>query len=699
LDVYDLLNTGSGFSQPITFSFPIISWYSLAKMDADNLPDLIVARDDISRVRLGILKNNGNGLFQAPLYTDIQKNQNYSYSPRFVTGDFNQDAKTDVIVVVENVMWLLKGNGDGTFQTPAVLNPIDAIHPLILAGDFDKDNIQDLVINRTKTAPNPYSTVFSLEIMRGKGDGSFLAPQTIYETNIYSLSSSKIYDINLDGNLDIINVIDDKFYTFYGYGNSTFTKPQISSLVLPAYDPELADFNEDNNLDIVTGDIYTVNTALLLSTTPPSVNNLKFATSYTKSIVATPIPLTLKALDTLLRPTPAYTGTVSLEVSGGGIVSQNYTYTYADRGAKVFTYTFPVAGQYIITATDTLNPALVATTTLTVGEPLPEISLSGASVAEGNSGTTSLVFTATLSKVSTQTVTAQYATSNGTAAAGTDYLSASGTITFSPGITSQLITVTVQGDTNFEPDETFNLMLNNPQNVTIVISTATGTILNDDVPCNPFLVTTGVDNSTCGSLRFAITSANTYTGGVTISVAPTVTEITLNSVLPAIGNSSQPITLTAPCTVQNGRGVPGVWLRGSSNITTGLQLGSEVSVEGFKVTGFSEYAVRINGSSNMLDCMWLGTADGTTATPNGGGVLIEGSNNTLGSSSNSAHGNIISGNNGVGLLVKMGATNNLMNNVLIGYAINGQKLPNTNRALVVENGGSLKIRENTRIAV
>ena len=51
------------------------------------------------------------------------------------------------------------------------------------------------------------------------------------------------------------------------------------------------------------------------------------------------------------------------------------------------------------------------------------------------------VFTVTLSAVSGQTVTVAYNTSNGTASAGADYTSASGTLTFAPGTTSQTITV------------------------------------------------------------------------------------------------------------------------------------------------------------------------------------------------------------------------------------------------------------------
>ena len=59
-------------------------------------------------------------------------------------------------------------------------------------------------------------------------------------------------------------------------------------------------------------------------------------------------------------------------------------------------------------------------------------------------------FTVTLSAASGQAVSVNYATSNGTASAGSDYTSTSGTLNFSPGVTSQTIVVPILNDTLFE---------------------------------------------------------------------------------------------------------------------------------------------------------------------------------------------------------------------------------------------------------
>ncbi|AWM39736.1 Extracellular serine protease precursor [Gemmata obscuriglobus] len=111
--------------------------------------------------------------------------------------------------------------------------------------------------------------------------------------------------------------------------------------------------------------------------------------------------------------------------------------------------------------------------------PLPVLSVTGASVAEGNSGTTALTFTVTLSAPSLQTVTVAYATADGTATAGTDYTAASGTLTFAPGETTKTVTVLVTGDTAAEADETFRLVLSSPV-AAVIAGNGTGTITNDD---------------------------------------------------------------------------------------------------------------------------------------------------------------------------------------------------------------------------
>jgi predicted outer membrane repeat protein len=112
----------------------------------------------------------------------------------------------------------------------------------------------------------------------------------------------------------------------------------------------------------------------------------------------------------------------------------------------------------------------------------PTISISDVSVVEGNAGTTTNAnFTISLSNPSSQQVTVNFNTTDGTAnAADSDYNSTPGTITFNPGETSKTLSIgVVVGDNKFETDETFSVNLSGATNATITDSLGVATIIND----------------------------------------------------------------------------------------------------------------------------------------------------------------------------------------------------------------------------
>ncbi|RLC60419.1 MAG: hypothetical protein DRI01_10200 [Chloroflexi bacterium] len=112
--------------------------------------------------------------------------------------------------------------------------------------------------------------------------------------------------------------------------------------------------------------------------------------------------------------------------------------------------------------------------------PTQLVGFSAANYSVGEAeGTTTI--TITLDAASSLTVTVDYATSDNTALAGSDYLTASGVLTFTPGVASQTFTVSILDDTLEESDETITLTLSNPTNGTLRIpESATLTILDDD---------------------------------------------------------------------------------------------------------------------------------------------------------------------------------------------------------------------------
>lgn len=145
----------------------------------------------------------------------------------------------------------------------------------------------------------------------------------------------------------------------------------------------------------------------------------------------------------------------------------------------------------------------------------PTLSISDLTVSEGNNASKVVTFLVTLSSISGQTVTADYATADGTALAGSDYFATSGTVTFAPGTTQQQITVTLIGDQVVEPDDTFQVNLTNGVNASIIDPQAIGTILNDDgISITDAQVVEG--NSGTKNLVFTVTAP--LTGGQTVSV-------------------------------------------------------------------------------------------------------------------------------------------------------------------------------------
>jgi predicted extracellular nuclease len=113
----------------------------------------------------------------------------------------------------------------------------------------------------------------------------------------------------------------------------------------------------------------------------------------------------------------------------------------------------------------------------------PSFSISDATVAEGDAGTTQATFTVTLSDAVAGGATVEFATQDGTATAGEDYAAATGTLTFAGSVgETRTITVDVTGDTVQEADELFSVVLSAPSAGTAIADgTAEGTIENDDL--------------------------------------------------------------------------------------------------------------------------------------------------------------------------------------------------------------------------
>src|SRR5882724_5195864 len=132
------------------------------------------------------------------------------------------------------------------------------------------------------------------------------------------------------------------------------------------------------------------------------------------------------------------------------------------------TIAVPVLGDTIDESDETFNLFLQnavggsittpqVTCTILDNDSSPTLTVSDGTSIEGDSGPRNLTFTITLSSQTSKQVSVDYATSDQTAAAGTDYTSRSGSLVFLTNQTSATIDIPITGDTAIEPDETFQL--------------------------------------------------------------------------------------------------------------------------------------------------------------------------------------------------------------------------------------------------
>ena len=162
---------------------------------------------------------------------------------------------------------------------------------------------------------------------------------------------------------------------------------------------------------------------------------------------------------------------------------------------------------------------------LDTAEPaVPSLSVADVSVKEGNSGVKLMTFTVILSAATAGPVTVAYSTADGTATSGSDYVAASGTLTFAAGETSKTIEVKVKSDKVAESNETLTIRLANADGATIADGSATGTVTNDDAAATlPALSVGDVSmregDSGTAELMFIVTLDKAATGLVTVNYA------------------------------------------------------------------------------------------------------------------------------------------------------------------------------------
>jgi predicted extracellular nuclease len=175
---------------------------------------------------------------------------------------------------------------------------------------------------------------------------------------------------------------------------------------------------------------------------------------------------------------------------------------------------------------------------------VPTLSVSDFTITEGNSGTSTMTFVVSLSQATTTAVGFDVFTSNNTAAAGSDYVAVNLTgQSIAPGQTSKNFSVTINGDTTVEQNESFFFNVSNVSNATVTDGQGIGTIVNDDSVALPNLsindVTVNEGNSGTSIATFTVSLSGPSGSPVSFNIATADSSATAGSDYVAIPQTSQ----------------------------------------------------------------------------------------------------------------------------------------------------------------
>jgi uncharacterized protein (DUF2141 family) len=239
---------GSFFATPTTTSFANPIYYLLTgDFNNDGNLDILVGDGGTNfSSQAAVFLGDGHGHFTQRALSDNMGD----FGAPVALGDFNGDGKLDMVYYGEaegyGALFIVLGNGDGTFQHVAIADSIQNVGVQSVAvGDFNGDGKLDLAVGSSSFT----EAEAPIQIFLGNGDGSFRAG-TLYTAAENSIAAA---DLNGDGKLDLVYFgMSENGVTglcvMPGNGDGTFGSSICSASNSVV---QLADFNGDGKLDVM----------------------------------------------------------------------------------------------------------------------------------------------------------------------------------------------------------------------------------------------------------------------------------------------------------------------------------------------------------------------------------------------------------------------------------------------------------------
>ena len=349
-----------------------------ADFNGDGFPD-IVTTSGLNN-SLTVMRGFGNGLF------DTSTQLNFSgISGPITVGDFDGNGTAD-IAAANGGLWVLLGNGSGTFVAPtnfAAGTGITAYN--VVAGDFNSDGKLDLATSNENAA----SGTNNVSLFLNNGNGTFQFSSSYAIVGRQTGRGLQVGDFNGDGKLDLVtaNRASGTVTVLENNGNGGFAGAVNFSLLGGISTPQylaVGDFNGDGKSDLITSNDNNQGKFVLLNTSP---------TFNAPPVVAANVAAVSANEGGTVLNTGTFNdaqgrNTVNITASIGNVTQDNIAGTWS---WSLNVADGPASGNVTITARDNQNAAANTTFAYSVNNVAPTISLNGnATVYEGSQYTLNL---------------------------------------------------------------------------------------------------------------------------------------------------------------------------------------------------------------------------------------------------------------------------------------------------------------------